>query len=71
MAMKGGDKPFTLIMDDPASNSYLQVTICSKLSVHPKNIRYIIRFLTHDNNEPLFISYLEPKSSKFRSKHEN
>ena len=41
MAMKDGDKPFTLIMDDPASNSYLQVTVSNDLPVHSTNMRYI------------------------------
>ena len=57
MAMKDGDKPFTLIMDDPASNSYLQVTISNDLPVHSTNMRYIIRFLLHDNTTSVYYQF--------------
>ena len=51
MAMKDGEKPFTLIMDDPASNSYLQVTISNDLPVHSTNK---IRFILHDNTTSVY-----------------
>ena len=69
MAMKDGDKPFTLIMDDPASNSYLQVTVSNDLPVHSTNMRKLdssYMIIQH-----LSITNLELKSSKSRSKHEN
>ena len=57
MAMKEGDKPFTLIMDDPASNSYLQVTVSNDLPVHSTNMRYIIRFVLNDNTTSVYYQF--------------